>query len=76
MDSREIYNIYHHNSGSDDLSALEAILDKLHNDDRFTLVNMTDSILPSGAYIAVVHFTEVQEDPEKTEERISANAEL
>jgi len=76
MANREIYNIYHHNSGSDEIDALESILDKIHNDDRYSLISMTDSILPSGSYIAVVHYTVTEAAPKVEEARVSADAEL
>ena len=76
MASKETYNIYHYNSGSDDISALEAILDKTYSDPRYTLLSMNDSILPSGTYIAVVHFTVSEDIAKDDEERVSANAEL
>jgi len=74
--SKEEYNIYHFNSGNDDVRDLEAILEKTFNDPEYTLLSHNDSILPSGAYVAVLHYTVHKSEVAATENRVSADADL
>lgn len=70
------YKIHQYDSSIHPPEELEEVLSKVYSNDDYTFVKLVDSVLPSGTYIAVVHYTVDKKPVAEQQPRVSANAEL